>query len=240
VLSAAALAAFATAPAAAQQGSGGATLVGTVVDARSGQAIAGAMVDASPGLGRTATDAEGRFQLRLRGGSVMIHVTQLGYRTQQQLITLQGEAPAPLTFSLEPEPVVLERLDVVLDRFAARRQRVAMSTRVLDRAELAGFGGHDMAQAIRDAAVPVVPCNRSGSQCVYSRGQVVAPAVYVDDRPALGGLAELATYSPSDMHHVEIFGSGRMIRVYTMRYVDAVARGRQRLRAYTVQNCPDC
>jgi hypothetical protein len=43
---------------------------------------------------------------------------------------------------------------------------------------------------------------------VYSRGQVLAPAVYIDDVYAFGGMDELALYSPAEAHTVEVYGMG--------------------------------
>jgi hypothetical protein len=65
--------------------------------------------------------------------------------------------------------------------------------------------------------------------CIYSRGQAVRPEVYVDDRLAYGGLDELGGYGTSELHHVEIYGRGLMIRVYTKRYVNRIIRSGRRL-----------
>ena len=251
VLPALVLAALAAAPAAAQQRAAPVTLSGTVVDAQSGHGIATVLVEVSPGERRAVTDAEGRFSLRLRPGDYVVRVSQMGYGAQERATTLRAGGTEPLVLALQPQPVVLERLEVVLDRFAARRNRVAMSSRVLDRARLARSGGESLAQVLGGAAVPLVQCNAggawtlwlaavTGNNCVYSRGQVVAPAVYVDDMPAFGGMDELATYSPVEAHHVEIYGMGRMIRVYTMAYVEDVAAARRPLHAVADWRCDGC
>lgn len=229
---------LAAAPAAAQR-TATVTVSGTVVDAQSGEGVAGVMVEAAPGERRAVTDAAGRFELRLRAGAYMVEVSHLGYGSQRQMVEAREGAQEPLRFSLEPEPVMLERLHVVLDRFAARRNMIAMSSRVLDRRHLARYGGHSVAQVVESAAVPVVPCSSgslalltgagTGTHCIYSRGQVISPTIYIDDMPAIGGMDELASYSPGDTHHVEIFGNGRMIRMYTVSYVEAVVRGRRPL-----------
>lgn len=240
--------ALAAVPAAAQSS---VTLAGTVVDAQSGEAVAGVLVEALPGERRAVTDAEGRFTLRLRAGRYTVRVSQLGYAAQEQAVSVQAEPPAPLAFALQPEPVVLQRLNVVLDRFAARRSMVAMSTRVLDRRRLALSGAHSMVDVVAGAAVPVVPCRSGGAlslraghgtgvHCVQSRGQVIAPAVFIDDRAAFGGMDELTMYRPGEMHHVEIYGMGRMIRVYTLEYVEAVARGRRPLESVASFLCNGC
>ncbi|HEU4885435.1 MAG TPA: hypothetical protein VFT45_24520, partial [Longimicrobium sp.] len=169
---------------------------------------------------------------------------------QQQTVAAQaGEAP-PLVYSLQPQPIVLERLNVVLDRLEARRNSIAASSRVLDRRYLAHAAGHSLVQVIASAAVPLVPCTEepanlwlgggTSMNCVSSRGQVLTPAVYIDDMYAFAGMDELALYSPSEAHTVEVYGMGRMIRVYTMAYVEAVATGRRPLRAFADWHCAGC
>lgn len=228
-----------------------ATLTGTVVDAQTGQGIAAVLVEVSPGGRHAVTDAEGRFQFRLRAGDYLVRASQVGYGEQEQVASVDAAVPAALVFSLEPQPIVLERLHVVLDRFAARRNSVAMSSRVLDRRQLARAGGHNLVQVVASASVPLAPCGgavslsmlftgSAGTQCVYSRGEVVRPAVYIDDQPAFGGMDELALFTPLDTHHVEIYGTGRMIRVYTMQYVEAVATGRRSLHTFANWRCPGC
>lgn len=235
-------------PAAAQES---VTVAGTVVDAQSGEPVAGVLVQALPGERRAVTDAEGRFTLRLRAGGYTVRVSQLGYAEQEQAVSVDAAAPAALAFALQPEPLVLERLNVVLDRFATRRNSVAMSTRVLDRRRLALSGAHSLVDVVAGAAVPVVPCRSGGAlslraghgtgvHCVYNRGRVIAPAVFIDDRPAFGGMDELAMYGPGEMHHLEIYGMGRMIRAYTLEYVDAVARGRRPLESIASFLCNGC
>lgn len=247
-LAAFALAVLGSAPAAAQRHA--VTVTGTVLDAQSGQAIAGALVQVSPGERRVVTDAEGRFRLRLRAGEYRLNASHLGYGDLQQAVAAQATDPPPLVFSLQPQPIVLERLNVVLDRLAARRGSVAMSARVLDRRQLAHAAGHSLVQVVANAAVPLVPCGEgagnmwfaggTGMNCVYSRGRVVAPAVYIDDVYAFAGMDELALYAPSEAHTVEVYGMGRMIRVYTMDYVEAVATGRRPLRPFEDWRCAGC
>lgn len=238
-------------PAEAQQRPGVATVTGTVMDAQSGQGIAGVLVEVSPGPRTVVTDAEGRFALRLRAGGYLVRVSHLGYAEREQAVAVDAAGAEPLVLALEPQPVVLERLNVVLDRFAARRNTVAMSSRVLDRGYLVRSSGHSLVQVVASAAVPLVPCSSAtslgmlfagagGTQCVYTRGEVVRPAVYIDDMPAFGGMDDLALYMPAEAHHVEVYGMGRMIRVYTMQYVEAVATGRRALRPLADWRCPGC
>jgi hypothetical protein len=58
---------------------------------------------------------------------------------------------------------------------------------------------------------------------------VIQPTVYIDDQPAMGGVDQLTMFQPGQMHHVEVYGMGQMIRVYTEQYVEAVAKGERRI-----------
>ncbi|HEU4881233.1 MAG TPA: carboxypeptidase regulatory-like domain-containing protein, partial [Longimicrobium sp.] len=87
-LAAFALAMLASAPAMAQRRA--VIVTGTVLDAQSGQGIAGAVVEVSTGERRVVTDAEGRFRLRLREGDHRLNASHLGYGDQQQAVAAQA------------------------------------------------------------------------------------------------------------------------------------------------------
>lgn len=228
-----------------------ATVSGRVVDAQTGAGLAGAMVEVGPGGRADATDQTGAFELRLRPGrEYILVVTRLGYAEQEVAISLGPNATAQtIDFALTPEPLVLEGVEVVVDRFEARRHTTTMSSFVLNRDRLARFGGGDLPHAVRSAAmIMTTPCasgyppaagwTRLASfrhealgvdNCISYRGSIVPVSVYIDDRPVFGGFEALQGYSPSDMHHVEVYQRGAMVRVYTLAYVENLARTNRRL-----------
>lgn len=236
-------------PVAAQQpgGSSSAVLRGEVVDEQTGARLSGVRVEVSPGRQTVATDAAGAFRVTLRAGrDYMLTLSRLGYEEQSMVVSVPAEgALEAMAFAMTPEPLVLEAVEVLVDRFEDRRNRVPVSSYVVGRDRLARSGGSDMAQVVRSAAmlmtascegastrsrfaafgVSAVP----GSYCIRYRGDVVIPSVYIDDRRAFGGVDELAGYSPWDVHHVEVYQRGLVIRVYTLAYVDNLARGNRRL-----------
>jgi hypothetical protein len=234
-LAALSLAMFAAFPAGAQR-RGPVVVTGQVVDAGTGQALAGVLVEAVPGSHTALTDAEGRFSLRLRAGDYLLHASRLGYAEGKRVVAVEGDSLGGLSFALAPQPLVLERVNVVLNRFESRRRTVPLASRVLDEQRLAHMGGFSVARVLESEAM-MVPCAGSsrlfagGSQgsCIYSRGQTVRPEVYVDDRLAFGGMDELDVYGTSEVHHVEIYGRGLMIRVYTRSYVERIIRSGRRL-----------
>jgi hypothetical protein len=216
----------------------GVVLSGQVVDQQTGEAIPHVALVVLPGKREVLADAEGRFRVRLRPGDYVVSASHLGYGPRQVVVALAPETTDPVVIALAPEPHVLEAVRVTVNRFDRRRHMVAVSSQVLDRSRLLRSGGHDLWSAIRSYAGlgSPVPCGRdrfgwatSGDGCINRRGQATAPRFYIDDRIAFAGADELAGYSTGDIHHVEVYARGEMIRVYTMGFVERVARGEQRL-----------
>lgn len=233
-----------------QAASSAATLTGQVIDQQTGEPVRGTMVEVSPAHRRTVTDADGRFEIRLRPGDYLVTVSQIGYAEQRITVSVSPGSAEPIIVSIEPQPLVLEGIQVIADRFESRRHIVPMYSRVMDRARISRSGGQSLANVVRSSgnvtphactgaagglsrfARATAAAGTGGAQdCVYSRGRVVAPTVYIDDNVALGGMAALEMVTPVEVHHVEVYGRGTMIRVYTVGYVESVASGRQGLRA---------
>jgi hypothetical protein len=207
---------------------------GQVVDEHTGAGLRGAEVEARPSGRHTFTDEHGSFRLPLPPGDHVLVVTLLGYRDDQKVVTLTPDAATVLVFRLRPDPVLLEGIRVVADRFESRRHSIPLSSRVLDRERLVRSGGQNLAEFVLDwGGVFRAECpGRRGlvhQGCVRRRGRVIQPTVYVDDQQAMGGVDQLMMFQPGQMHHVEIYGLGQMIRVYTVHYVEAVAEGKRRL-----------
>jgi hypothetical protein len=227
-------------------------LSGQVVDEQSREAIPNVPLVIFPGRRAVLADAEGRFRVRLRPGDYVVTTSHLGYGDRQLAVAVTPETSEPLVVALTPEPHLLEAVRVTVDRFARRRHMTAMSSQVLDRARLVALGGGDVWHVVRGYAglgspVPCAgrgirtgggrvgdraPWYTGGDSCIYRRGQVMAPRFFIDDRVAFSGADELAGYMTSDIHHVEVYGRGEMIRVYTMAYVERVVRGQERLYAH--------
>jgi hypothetical protein len=229
----------------AQRGREEVVVSGRVFDAATGAPLKGAVVEVAPARRWAATDSSGAFLVRLRPGDYLLVVTQLGYADQRSAIRLApGAEAAEVAVAMTSEPVMLEAVEVVADRFETRRHLVPLSSRRIARDRLVRGAGN-LTQVVRSAGMMfATPCDGAvsssifatssfpsprGLYCIYRRGQVVAPAVYIDDRLAYGGMFELDSYLPADVHHVEVYGMGMMVRVYTLGYVESLARGRSRL-----------
>jgi hypothetical protein len=210
-------------------------LTGQIVDEKSGNAMRGAIVDVQPARRQVIADSDGRFQLRLRPGDYVVTASLLGFGAQQRVISLVPGEQEPLIFRLEPEPQVLERITVIANRLERRRRAIPVASRVWTRDQLRTAVNLD--QFFRGGAmITRVGCpQRSASfilgdqDCIYRRGQAVAPRLFIDDRPAFGGFSELAMYSPVEVNRMEVYGGGTMIRMYTDHYVESVARSKGQL-----------
>jgi hypothetical protein len=206
------------------------TITGRVVDARTGAPMEGVEIRFLEKRGATTTDAEGRFVLRTRNGPTALAADFLGYREATAVVTVAGDTDAG-TFRLEPDPVMLESLTATVDRFESRRKAYAYSTRVLERREILASSAPDAAWLVlsrggvsRTSCSPGILDFDTSRTCLFMRGRPGRTRIYIDEMPAIGGLDQLASYSPHDLYRVEVYGGGAMIRVYTRWYIEHAAK----------------
>jgi hypothetical protein len=222
-------------PAAGQQDSlppptGTALMSGRVLDAVSGEPVAGASVFIRE-LGRmTITNEYGGFVLdRLPEGSYTWTFRRLGYA--------DWEAESPVrhrdwfTVRLLPQPEVLAGLTVVADGFERRRRRVNASVLAIEEAQMMGSAAGNAHQLLMSRGnIPVVACGTGEVfSCMFYRGDLIRPAIYVDDQPFIGGLQELAVYATAELHLVEVMRWVGGVRIYvtTRAYAERLARFRR-------------
>jgi carboxypeptidase-like protein len=205
-------------------------LLGRVVDANSGQPLDGAWVAVTGTQWGSITNEEGRFRIaHVEAGRIALTIERLGYETLEWVGEVSGD-DGLLRIDLNAQPIVLEGLQVVTDRFRARRNAVATSVFAYDSGELASGNERSALEFIRyRAGVALVGCNgRLGNTCVFVRGGAVEPVIYVDEVRVLGGLDYLASFAPWDFYMVEIYGRGRHIRAYTPQFMKRAAERRLR------------
>lgn len=202
-------------------------LVGRVLDAATGTPLNGAFVHLEGEDWGVLTDENGRFNLtEVPRGLLSVAVEQLGYVDLIQT-TRFGEGSEPLVLALEPDPLLLEGIEVVTDRFERRRRALAIPSQAYDREDLLGSGAFDVLEfvASRSLLRPV----RCGSLsvdgiCAYVRGSIRPISVYVDEAPLIGGLDYLQMIPPHELHRVEVYRSGAHIRVYTESFMERAGR----------------
>lgn len=203
-------------------------LVGTVTD-EAGQPLVGAFVSPADSDWGSLTGENGRFVLRkTTPGAVALRVELIGYET----LVWSGEVEEgeALTLRLVAEPIVLEGLNVVADRFESRRRGVATSVRWYDHDDLATSTLPTALDFVAmRAGLARVRCNgRWTDQCVLVRGRAAEPVVYVDEFPVVGGMEYLETLQPHELYMVEVYGGGRHIRAYTPQFMEQAAESRLR------------
>lgn len=227
-LPALALAAGFLSPAAAQDGQpvcrdGEARIVGVVVDAGSEAPLASAAVSVAKSDWQSVTTDSGRFLLcEIGGGPHLLTAERLGYRT----VTASVQATAsgdPLRVNMQADPILLEGLEVVMDRFRHRRRAVATTVQTYGEEELAG-GSHLSVADFIDSRPGIVagPCRFR--TCVRYRGGRVESDIYMDEVPLMGGWAELESIPTAQLYLVEVYGRGRHIRVYSHAFMQRAAK----------------
>ena len=205
-------------------------IAGLVLDAGTESPLSSVLVwvEASP-LASLTTD-NGRFLLcKVGPGSHLVTAARLGYDTLRVRVEADP-APAPIRLRMAPNPIVLEGLEIVVDRFERRRRAAAVPVRTFDREGLARSNHWSAADFVNmQAGVVTVRC-RTGmalaDTCVQDRGRVVRPRIYLDEAPLIGGWDELVSLPTSELYMIEVYRRGVHIRAYTHRFMARAARTR--------------
>ncbi len=203
-------------------------LRGTVVDGM-GQPLIGAFVSMTGSEWGSLTDERGRFRIPdVFPGRIELTAEQLGYANLEWAGEV-SEASGLLLLRMEAQPVLLEGLTVVTDRFRARRNGTATSVMTFDRTALATSPQESILRFVQArAGLSEVSCPSYtiSSTCFYSRGRAMAPVVYIDEQRVLGGLDYLDALRPAELYMVEVYARGRHIRAYTTNFMARAARTR--------------
>ena len=206
---------------------------GRVLDGTTGEPIPDAVVRLADNGPLAVSDSAGQFVLRgVTPGSHPWQISRIGYATWNEEVEAAEEDE--FTIRLLPQPEVLEGLVVVADRFRDRRASSGMSSQVIDRAEMVRAAAGDLHGFLQTRlGVPLMACGGEDREenCAMLRGRRLKITVYIDEERASGGLSQLRGLSPADVHSVELYDGGVMVRVYTEDFIRQVARGRATLLA---------
>jgi hypothetical protein len=211
------------------------TVHGRVWDRAQMAPLRAALVSADEVRARAVTNASGEFTLRLPAGTHLLRVTALGFAPGVLEVTAGPDAQ-PVAIALDSDPVLLERLVVMADRFELRRKTVATPSTVLGRDELTGTSSRHMAEVVgrhtRDG--PPLDCGQRtlhlgerGLVCTRAQNTAMRGArarVWIDEVPISPSLEVLQNYDPRDFERVEIYDGGKQIRLYTVRFMERAAR----------------
>ena len=77
-----------------------------------------------------------------------------------------------------------------------------------------GLGGWDLPSQVPGALA---------SHCIWRRGRVISPRVYIDEMPAFSGLDALRNYPTTQIYTLEVYSQGAEIRAYTYRFMQHMA-----------------
>lgn len=230
----------------AQQDSTRISVSGVVGDASLGTPLEGAVVSIPELRIRALTDEHGRFLLRgVPRGQYLWHFHMLGYADWEEEMEAHDEEF--LRVGLLPQPIALENIIVTVDRLERRRKTAPYSVVVLSPEDISTAIASSAGELItRRSPVPFRPCpparsatgvsplgNESGvsppsgdpmahvlvGQCVYWRGRVRPPRIFLDEELTPTPLDILMAYGPNEIHTVEYYDFGTHIRVYTKRFV---------------------
>ncbi|MCY4400126.1 MAG: carboxypeptidase regulatory-like domain-containing protein [Gemmatimonadetes bacterium] len=223
--------------AAAQQGSlAPVTFQGQVIDTYWGEPVEGAVVrlegtrrpDGS--LIQGATDESGRFSIaEVPPGPSQVLVSRIGYADLIQVLDIrEGQF---VEVAVIPKPVVLEGIEVYVDRLVTRLRELPYLTNTYSEVELKFAPDLSVAQYLdSQPGFEFVPCFEDNSatgifaqrrDCMRGRGATPQrPRIFIDDAPAFGGVPELASLPTTAVYRVEVIRGCGQIRIYTNTYVE--------------------
>ena len=205
-----------------------ARIVGVVVDASTEMPLTGAYVSAEGSDWGSLTTDDGWFVLcEIEAGTHLVTVERLGYAPLES----QVEAAAPwdrVALRMQPDPILLEGLEIITDRFERRRRAVETSVSTFDQEDLARSSYWSAAVFVDlYAGVFTTPCG--GSTCVYYRGYArgpLEPDVYLDDVRMIGGWYQLEAIPTNQLYMIEVYAGGTHIRAYTHHFMEYAAKVR--------------
>ena len=218
---------------------------GQVVDTYQGEPVPGAVVQlpearrADGSALATVTDDAGRFGISgVPPGPTRVEVSRIGYAPLTQVLEIRegGFVEAALI----PKPLVLEGIEVYVDRLESRLRSLPFATTTFEETALRFAPDLNVADYLgSQPGFEFVPCFQGSSEgslftrrrdCIRMRGTTPQrPRVFLDDAPAFGGVQELATLPTAEVYRVEVIRGCGQIRVYTLSYAEGRASRRRPL-----------
>lgn len=216
------------------------TFTGQVIDTYEGVPVVGVAVrlmtvaraDGSAVMG--VTNDSGHFAIaNVPPGPSRIAVSRIGYADLYQVLDIQGGQVVEI--AIVPKPVVLEGIEVYVDRLTSRLRSLPYLTSTFDNTKIRLEPDVSVAGYLHSQpGFEFVPCFVGQSAvgmrippCIRTRGTVPQrPRVFIDDAPAFGGVTELTTLPTTEIYRIEVIRGCGQIRVYTISYVEGMAANR--------------
>ncbi len=203
------------------------TIRGTVLDATTGQRVLLAQVTVSPGFPAVGA-VSGEFAVHRvpKGEAVSVLVEAIEYLPAR--IALITEEDTTLSVELEPDPVGRQLIAQQVEKLEARSNAVPFLKDVIGRKDWAvapNWSVYDFLRA-RLGGSATIGCLVIDEVAMNGLASLGPPGRRGDPGPAafLQGL-----FAP-EVERIEIYQRGGMVRVYTRRFVQAMLRGKRKLK----------
>jgi len=195
---------------------------GIIVDSVLGTPIPGAELRVRGTRIFAITDHEGRFSFRLSERDALVDVNMLGY--ESVMLPLWTPRDTFVTVRLRPNAILLEALEVTVNRLAERRARYTGSVRAMNPEAIVYFRYNNAFEVVHRGLLPLGPCGpRSEFSCVLRGSSSLHPVVFVDEMRRVGGIDVLKDWRASEIHSIEVYDGGKSIRVYTKQFMERLA-----------------
>ena len=157
----------------------------------------------------------------------------------------------PRPIMLDGVTAVADNIDTMVKRLRTRQRSLPYQTRVFDQEQLlrspapdvleflwretnlgrrpcplgvgATFTGWRPGRGLRGWSLPSQVSGALASHCIWRRGQVISPRVYIDEVPAVTGLDALRNYPTTQIYALEVYSQGAEIRAYSYNFMQRMA-----------------
>ena len=168
----------------------------------------------------------------------------------------------PRPILLDGVTAVADNIDTMVRRLRTRRQSLPYQARAFDQERLLRSPEPDVFEFLwRETGLERRPCpitvgvtfvgwrparglgawdlpsqapGALSSHCIWRRGQVISPRVYIDEMPASRGLDALRNYPTTQIYALEVYSQGAQIRAYTYNFMQRMAANPEALVALSV------
>lgn len=178
------------------------------------------------GLSRgTVTDKQGKFELTLPEGTYLLEVSFVGYKTQQKSVTVSGDQPIELSFTLQVSATGL--VDAVVVGYGSQRKRdVTGSISSVKGEDIKNLPVSNAGDAIQGRATGVDVVRDDGSPGAVPSIRILGtgtinntdPLIVIDGVPS-GGLNDV---NSNDIASIEILKDASASAIYGSRAANGV------------------
>lgn len=205
------------------------SLRGRVVERGSGRGVPYLTVDLGP-AGQTATNDGGSFRVGgILRGRHLVRVEGFGWLPAS--VSLLVESDTVVVMEVERDPITERIIAQQVGKLSERVRSVGVSVATVDREKILESRAANPVDVLgSQASVRVENCpDTSLPVCIYARGMVRRPYVYIDDQLIPDGLEVLRVYPIAMIERMEVIARGGQIRVYTTWFIQRMSEGRVRL-----------